>query len=91
MAYKLATGDERDDGGAGSPAGFGFGVEKDDLPYKVEVWDADAEYVEHVVAISAHPAIGFAAFYAAAQEYPGRRITLRFKSRILSNWTGKSH
>lgn len=80
--------DESD--GTPSPHG-GFPLEGEDLPYKVEVWDETGRYVEQVVAISVSPAIGYAAYYAAGREFPGRVITLRHKSRVISRWTGKAH
>jgi hypothetical protein len=63
----------------------------DDLPYKVEVWDPTSTFVEVVVAVSLSPAIGYAAYYAATREYPGRAITLRHKSAVISRWTGQPH
>ncbi len=62
-----------------------------DLPYRVEVWDEAGEHVELIVAVSLSPAIGYAAFYAATREYPGRPITLRHKNRVLSRWTAQTH
>lgn len=92
LAYRLQAPNDPSDGGDGrlGPPG-GFPLEHEDLPYKVEVWDETGAFVEHVVAVSANPAIGFAAYYAAAREYPGRDITLRHKDRVLSRWTGRSH
>ncbi len=69
----------------------GFRAEGEDLPYKVEIWDRAGEFVEQVVAVSMTAAIGYAAYYAATREYPGRGITLRHKGRIISRWTGAAH
>lgn len=63
----------------------------EDLPYKVEVWDETDKYIEQVVAVSVTPAIGYAAYFAATREYPGRTITLRHRSMVLSRWAGKAH
>lgn len=91
-AYKLGSSDDPTRGGGRPSAGFaGLPRENEDLPYKVEVWDEGGEFVEHVVAVSANPAIGFAAYYAAAREFPGRDITLRHNGRVLSRWSGRSH
>jgi hypothetical protein len=84
-----------DDKGGGSdgtpkPSG-GFPTEGEDLTYKVEVWDETGEFVEQVVAVSVSPGIGYAAYYAATREYPGRCITLRHRSTTVSRWTGRSH
>lgn len=69
----------------------GFPTQDDDLAYKVEVWDETGKFVEQIVAISATPAIGYAAYYAATREYPGRSITLRHRKAIVSRWTGHTH
>lgn len=79
-----------EDGITASPYGQ-FPQEHDDLPYKVEVWDPTGEAVELVVAISVSPVIGYAAYYAATREYPGRAITLRHKGSVISRWTGQPH
>ena len=79
-----------EDDGTSSPSGE-IPREGEDLPYKVEVWDAQARYVEQVVAVSISPAIGYAAYYAATREYPGRSITLRHRGEVISRWTGPAH
>ncbi len=58
--------------------------EHDDLPYKIELWDQGETIVERVLAVTSSGSIGYAALAAAAQEYPGRYITLRHKSKIIS-------
>jgi hypothetical protein len=89
--YRFHAGDDHSDEGAASPPFGGFPLEDDDLPYKVEVWDEAGQFVEQVVAVSASPAIGYAAYYAATREFAGRAITLRHLSRVLSRWAGRSH
>jgi hypothetical protein len=69
----------------------GFQAEGEDLPYKVEVWDTGGEFVDQVVAVTVSAAIGYAAYYAATREYPGRGITLRHKGRVISRWIGATH
>jgi hypothetical protein len=92
FSYVLQSPSDPADGeGGGATPCDGSPIEREDLPYRVEVWDETARYVEHVVAVSANPSIGYAAYYAAAREFPGRDITLRHKDRILSRWTGRSH
>ena len=68
-----------------------FPTEAEDLAYKVEVWDEGGQFVEQVVAVSVSPAIGYAAYYAATREFPGRDITLRHKSGVISRWAGRAH
>lgn len=63
----------------------------DDLPYRVEIWDEKNTSVELVVAVTANASIGYAAYYAATREYPGRCITLRHKNSVLSRWNCSTH
>jgi hypothetical protein len=64
---------------------------REDLPYKVELWDEDKTSVEQVLAVTANGTIGYAAYYAATREYPSRYITLRQENRIISRWNGPGH
>lgn len=91
-AFRLQSSDDPADADDAGAAQFGASpLEQDDLPYRVEVWDEAGKFVAQVVAVSANPAIGYAAYYAAAREFPGRDVTLRHKGRILSRWTGRPH
>ena len=90
--YQFRPPDEPSDEDNETPLPFRrFRAEGEDLPYKVEVWDDGGAYVEQVVAVSISPAIGYAAYYAATREYPGRAITLRHKGRVISRWAGPAH
>ena len=60
----------------------------EDLPYKVELWDVDKKSVEQVLAVTASGSIGYAAYYAAAREYPDRYVTLRHKNGIVARSNG---
>jgi hypothetical protein len=66
-------------------------LEREDLPYKVELWDDARAVVEQVLAVTANSSIGYAAFYAATRDFPRRLITLRHKNRVVSRWTGQAH
>jgi hypothetical protein len=66
-------------------------ADREDLPYKVELWDETRSYVEQVLAVTANGSIGYAAYYAATREHPERYITLRHKSRIVSRWNEATH
>jgi hypothetical protein len=59
---------------------------REDLPYRVELWDEAKNAVEQVLAVTANGSIGFAAYYAATREYPDRYVTLRHKNSIVSRW-----
>ena len=87
----LPPGDPPDEEDRTSSPGGEFPLEGEDLPYKVEVWDESGKFVEQIVAVSVSPAIGYAAYYAATREFPGRSITLRHKGSVLSRWTGRAH
>jgi hypothetical protein len=67
-----------------------FHGDDDDLPYIVEVWSAQEGALEQVVAVSASPSIGYAAYYAATREYPGRIVILRHLDRVISRWDAKA-
>lgn len=60
----------------------------EDLPYKVELWDLSKKSVEQVLAVTASGSIGYAAYYAAAREYPDRYVTLRHKNGIVARSNG---
>ena len=47
------------------------------LPFRVELWDRDAQHIRWVVAASSSVAIAHAALDAAIANYPDRRFTLR--------------
>ena len=64
---------------------------REDLPYRVELWDEAKESVELVLAVTANGSIGYAAYYAATREYPQRYVTLRHKNRTVARWNGPEH
>jgi hypothetical protein len=86
--YGFSPGNEPDDDGS-EPVPFGRQtIPRDDLPYKVELWDTAKKTVEQVLAVTAHGSIGYAAYYAATREYPDRYVTLRHKNSIVNRWNG---
>ena len=86
-----ASGDPPDDGARLSSSRRPFPLEQDELPYKVEIWDDGKASVEQILAVTASPSIGYAAYYAATREFPSRFITLRHKNSIISRWNGPPH
>ena len=66
-------------------------VDREDLPYKVEIWNETGAAVEQIVAVTANASIGYAAYYAATREYPDRHITLRHKNSVVARWSGPQH
>ncbi len=65
--------------------------EREDLPYKVELWNEAKTAIEQVLAVTSSASIGHAAFYAAAREHPERYITLRHKQAVINRWNVPSH
>jgi hypothetical protein len=86
--YLLASGNDPEDG-AGRPVRLDRpAAGREDLPYKVELWDAAGKSVDQILAVTASASIGYAAYYAATREYPDRYITLRHKNSVVSRWNG---
>ncbi|HJU20709.1 MAG TPA: hypothetical protein VJ770_30035 [Stellaceae bacterium] len=88
MPYRLLPGCDPEEGDPGRSSPSPDPIKREDLPYKVELWDDAKAGVEQVLAITASASIGFAAFYGATREFPDRYITLRHKSSIISQWNG---
>ena len=86
LPLRLASESDAEDGPS-SPARFPPTAGREDLPYKVELWDGEKTAVEQVLAVTTHSSIGYAAYYAAIQEYPDRYITLRHRSRMIASST----
>jgi hypothetical protein len=90
LLYLVASGDPDDSSPKYEPSGRSTGP-REDLPYKVEIWNEGGSAVEQVVAVTANASIGYAAYYAATREYPDRHITLRHKNSIVARWRGPKH
>jgi hypothetical protein len=90
-AWHFSSGDDPDDA-ARKLAQFGKATAgREDLPYRVELWDEAKSGVEQILAVTANGSIGYAAFYAATREHPTRYVTLRHKNSIISRWNGPEH
>lgn len=85
------SGDPPEGGAGGAPLSGPHAAGREDLPYKVEIWDADQEWVEQVLAVTSSASIGYAAYFAATREFPNRVITLRHKNSVISRWNGPPH
>lgn len=82
---------EADEDPAGGVPSTPSPVEREDLPFRVELWDETKSSVEQVLAVTSNGSIGYAAYYAATREHPARYVTLRHKNRIISRWNGPAH
>src|SRR5215471_18605786 len=92
LAHLFSPGDDpKERSGRRSQATGKTPQQSDDLPYRVELWNAEKTAVEQVVAVTASASIGQAAFYAAAREYAERYVTLRHKQAVINRWNGPSH
>jgi hypothetical protein len=89
--YRLGPAQDREDGKGNGVSSAPGPVEREDLPYRVELWDTAKAGVEQVLAVAASASIGFAAFYGATREFPERYITLRHKGGIISRWNEPQH
>jgi hypothetical protein len=83
-------GDREDGMPRGAPA-RPVAADREDLPYKIEIWNESGASVEQVVAVTANASIGYAAYYAATREYPDRHITLRHRNSVVARWSGPKH
>ena len=90
MPYRLSPGDEVGDGRR-KPTLDRATAPREDLPYRVELWDPSKQVVDQVLAVTASGSIGYAAFYGATREYPDRYVTLRHKNSIISRWNAPTH
>jgi hypothetical protein len=86
----VASGDP-DDNQPSDDASGRRAMAREDLPYKVELWNETGSAVEQVIAVTANASIGYAAYYAATREYPDRHITLRHKNSVVARWRGPKH
>ncbi len=77
---------DADETPAGAPS-----ARRDDLPYKVELWDPSKNTVEQVLAVTRNGSIGYAAYYEATRQYPNRYVTRRHNGRIVSRFNGPTH
>lgn len=54
------------------------------LPYRVELWDAQAQQVERVLARAVSAGLARAIFAAAAREHSGRHVALYRGARLIA-------
>jgi hypothetical protein len=87
--FAMAHGRNDPDDTAPDPGSDRSTSPRDDLPYRVELWNEDRTSVEQVLAVTAHSSIGYAAYHAATREYPDRYVTLRHRNRVLSRWNAQ--
>ena len=88
VPFRASSGDGDEDAQR-KPVPFdGKPAARDDLPYRVELWDERKAAVEQVLAVTANVSIGYAAYYAATREHPTRYIVLRHKGGVVSRWNG---
>jgi hypothetical protein len=91
FSYHLASDSDPDDESRKRVAFDRSAAEREDLPYRVELWDEAKKSVEQVLAVTANGSIGYAAYYAATREFPDRYLTLRHKNSTVARWNGPQH
>ena len=89
--HRLAPPDETDGGAAGKPQRLPDPALWDDLPFKVELWNANKGSVELVLAVTASSSIGYAAYHAATREFPDRYIVFRHNDAVLARCNSPAH
>ena len=61
---------------------------KEELPYRIELWDADrSDNVERILARALNEQLARAIFKAAKEEHPERRLTLAKGKQIIDNFS----
>lgn len=90
-AYRFLPSDDAENPSSKVPRFDQSTAPREDLPYRVELWDERKTSVEQVLAVTANGSIGYAAYYAAAREYPNRYVTLRHRNSILSRSNPPEH
>jgi hypothetical protein len=91
VKYRLSAPDEAGDGAAGARPDPTHPSQHEDLPYRVELWDAAKSTLELLLAVTASGSIGYAAYHAATREFPDRFIVLRHKDAVLARWNAPAH
>jgi hypothetical protein len=86
--YRLAAENDPEDETQRSPRFDRPKAAREELPYKVELWDEAKTAVEQILAVTANGSIGYAAYYAALREYPDRYVTLRHNNRTIARSGG---
>lgn len=89
--YRLAPDGDPGDEGRVRPLFDPLPAGREDLPYKVELWNEAKTAVEQVLAVTANGSIGYAAYFAATREFPNRYLTLRHKNSVVSRWNGPAN
>lgn len=64
---------------------------REDLPFKIELWDRSETILLRVLAVASSAAIGYAMYYAAIEHYSDATLILRRNDRVLSRWSLTSH
>lgn len=90
-ALRLAPSEPPPAGGQSASRDRPDSAQDEELTYRVELWDRARAVVERVLAVTSSSSIGFAAFHAAAREYPDRYITLCHRGSTLSRWNSPAH
>ena len=84
---KLLKGSSRMNGDheePGIPNLGGQTQEEEVLPFRIELWSADLQGIEKVLARAVNASLAHAIFTAVKAEHPGRRIVLRNQTAVVS-------
>jgi hypothetical protein len=88
--WRLATSDDAEHeqlGRASTP----IPRREDELLYRVEIWNYTGAFVDQTLAITISKNVGFAAYYAAIENFSDSLITLRQKGVVLARSHARKH
>ena len=60
-------------------------LSSDDFHFRIDLWDDADKRIEQVIAFVSDLEVARAAYAAAVQAKPGKRITLRQRARVLDS------
>src|SRR5438093_1262888 len=86
LLYRLSPAGDPDDGGSAERPFDPVPARREDLPYRIELWDGTKrDRIERVLARAFNAPLARAIFKAAQSEHPERRITLRRGGKIIAD------
>jgi hypothetical protein len=92
LGFKLLPVDRRDEGiPPPDRSHWATGSLDEMLLFRVELWDDSNTQPELLLAAARTAMVAYAAYFAAANDFPHRVITLRRKGRILARWAIGHH
>jgi hypothetical protein len=88
---RLAPRGDREDGRPRGIPSRPVPADREDLPYKIEIWTETGASVEQIIAATANASIGYAA--SITQQPASTRIVILHCARnsVVARWSGPQH